>query len=57
MLVSLTEKQVGVIKNALESEIERYEDRATIEEYDKCYKQASYWRLRAFEIKQILKEL
>jgi len=57
MLVSLTEKQVGVIKYALESEIERYEDRATTEEYDRCYKQASYWRLRAFEIKKILNEL
>ena len=57
MLVSLTEKQVGVIKYALESEIERYEDRATTEENDRCYEQASYWRLRAFEIKKILKEL
>lgn len=57
MLVSLTEKQVGVLKYVLESEIERYEDKATTEEYDKCYEQASYWRLRAFEIKKILNEL
>ena len=57
MLVSLTEKQVGIIKYALESEIERYEDKAATEEYDKCYEQASYWRLRAFEIKKILEEL
>ena len=57
MLVSLTEKQVVVLKYVLELEIERYEDRATTEENDRCYDQASYWRLRAFEIKQILKEL
>lgn len=50
MLVSLTEKQVGVLKYVLESEIERYEDRVTTEENDRCYERASYWHLRAFEI-------
>lgn len=57
MLVSLTEKQVGLLKNAIESEIERYEDRVTTEENDRCYEQASYWHLRAFELKKILEEL
>jgi hypothetical protein len=57
MLISLTEKQVGVLKYVLESEIERYEDRATTEEYDRCYEQANHWRLRAFEIKKIINEL
>lgn len=57
MLVSLTEKQVGVLKYVLESEIERYEDKATTEENDKCYEKANYWHLRAFEIKKILEEL
>ena len=57
MLISLTEKQVGVLKYVLESEIERCENRAATEEYNRCYERASYWRLRAFEIKKILNEL
>ena len=57
MLLSLTEQQIKVIKDALYIVSEYYDDKAKACEENKEYRQSSDWNIRAFRCRAIQDDL